>query len=469
MTDLLDQKQHFVVSTPEAEGIDSKGIDTFLEECRKNGSDVHGVLLIRHGKKVFSAFFDPYQPEDKRHVYSVSKSWTATAVGLAVSEGKLSLSDKVISFFPEDLPETVSENLAAMEIRHLLMMGCGHETEPQAPKNGLTWVQAFLKHPVPYQPGTHFLYNSVGTYMLSAILQKVTGEKMVDYLKPRLFDPLSISDVTWDCSPQGICCGGWGIHVSAEDIAKLGMVYLNGGTFEGKRILPESWVKEAVCKQIDNSPNVQKDWEQGYGYQIWRCQNDCFRFDGAFGQYMVAMPEKDALLVVLSNTPNMQVVLDSVWAHLLPAMQDSPLPEMPSEKTDYSCALPELAARDFAGEWSCPDNPWGICSIRLRTGTAGGELCLEMESGEPAILPFGLHNWQRSVCKGDIPLKWLMGDAALKGRIGAAGGWNGSKLLLQIRHRESPHTFQCEVETDSPAIFRCVCKNLDLDIVLPLS
>lgn len=464
---MLDQEQHFIASTPEAEGIDPAGIQAFLKGCRENGSDLHGVLLIRHGKKAFSAFFDPYQPEDKRHVYSVSKSWTSTAVGFAVSEGKLSLSDKVISFFPKELPEKISENLAEMEVRHLLTMSCGHETEPSS--RDANWAEAFLRHPVPYKPGTHFLYNSMGTYMVSAILQKVTGEKVVDYLKPRLFDPLGISGVTWDCSPQGICCGGWGIHVSAEDIAKLGMLYLNGGIFEGKRILPESWVKEASSNLIDNSPNVQKDWEQGYGYQIWQCQHNCFRFDGAFGQYMVAMPEKDAVLVILSNTPMMQVVMDSLWEHLLPAMQDAPLPEKTVVESNYICPLQELAGRDFAGEWECSENPWNIRHISLRTGMAGGELRLQIGEDETAVCPFGLHNWQKALCKASPSIKGFIGTATFKGHVGIAGGWKGSKLLLQIRHRESPHIFRCEVETEEPAVFRCICKDLDFDALIPLS
>lgn len=449
---MLDHEKHFVPSTPEAEGIDPEGIRKFIAGCLDKGSDLHAVLLIRHGKQAFSAFFDPYQPEDKRHVYSVSKSWTATAVGLAVSEGLLSLSDKVISFFPEELPKEVSENLAAMEVRHLLMMGCGHETEPPFPEDGATWAEAFLRHPVPYGPGTHFLYNSMGTYMLSAILQKVTGQKIVDYSKPRLFEPLGISGVAWDCSPEDICCGGWGIHVSAEDIAKLGTVYLNGGLFEGQRILPESWAKEAVTAQIDNAPNAQKDWEQGYCYQIWRCQHDCFRFDGAFGQYMVAIPQKDAVLVVLSNTPNMQAVLDSLWENLLPAMGDAPVPEKAADAAEYRCPLPKLAGRDFAADYACGENSLGYERLEIRTGQNGGELRF-FAGTEELCLPFGLERWQRAHLRKQERFPEML--------VGAAGGWEGNILAVTVRHRNMPHLNFIRLETGAQPVLRIFSEKME--------
>lgn len=460
MAELLDHEKHLIPSTPEAEGIPSAAIRKFIGDCLAAGSDLHGVLLVRHGRAAFSAFFDPYRPEDKRHVYSVSKSWTATAVGLAAAEGKLSLTDKVVSFFPEDCPDKISGNLAGMEVRHLLSMSCGHETEPKAPDGGMTWVQAFLRHPVPFQPGTHFLYNSMGSYMLSAILQKATGEKAVDYLKPRLFEPLGITGVTWDCSPEGICCGGWGIHVSAEDVAKLGMVYLNGGVFEGRRILSAEWVREATSMQIDNSPNVQKDWEQGYCYQIWRCQHNCFRFDGAYGQYMAAMPEKDAVLVVFSSTACMQVVLDSLWENLLPAMGDAPLPEDAEGFPEYRCRLPELEGRDFAADYSCGENEEDFRALSVRTGQNGGELRIETAGGELTI-PFARNRWQRAALRTE--------NGHLEGLYGIAGGWDGGGLTVILRHLESPHTYQFRLRTSAPASLTVTFRESDGEVRIPLS
>lgn len=453
---MLDQNQHFIHTTMREAGIDPRGMRDFLEACRERGSDLHEVLLLRDGKAVFEGCFAPYQPADKRHVYSVSKSWTATAVGFAVQEGRLSLHDKVVSFFPEDCPAEISENLAEMEVRDLLRMGGGHDTEPVM-KAGESWVHTFLHHPVLHKPGTKFLYNTPGSYMLAAILRKVTGQDLIDYLKPRLFEPLGIEGVFWDHSPEGICCGGFGIHVSAEDIAKLGMVYLNGGMFEGRRILSEEWVREATSKQIDNAPNTQADWAQGYGYQIWRCQHNCFRFDGAFGQYMVAIPEKNALLVVLSHTDVMQVLLDALWEYLLPAFDREPQESGLSE--DFCCPVPELPGKEFAAEFRCEKNDWGICTLMVQTGSDGGEICLKSESGEMK-LPFGTSEWRRA----EIPDCLVSPDVmrlpvpSTSQAVGAAGGWDEDALSVTVRYCGTPHTMVWRLST-CPPVLSFTCEN----------
>lgn len=437
--------KHLPKTTLREAKIDPRGVADFLNACREAGSDLHTVLLIRDGKIAFEAAFAPYQIDDRRHVYSVSKSWTSTAVGLAVAEGRFSLRDKVVSFFPDECPAEISENLAAMEVRDLLRMGTGQEKEPPVFQHGdCNWAEAFLKQPVEHKPGSRFAYNSVATYMLSAIVQKTTGEDLIEYLTPRLFEPLGIEGVRWGKSPQGICCGGWGVHVTAEEIAKLGLLYLNGGVFGGKRILSEEWVKEATSAQIDNSPNVQKDWEQGYGYQIWRCQHGCFRFDGAFGQYMVAFPAHNAVLVVLSHTGAMQVVMDAIWDHLLPAFDREETPGAALPET-FSCPVPDgTEARVFNEEYSCGENPFGLRMIAATTGKGEDLLFLTFQNGSAAI-PFGQTEWKRCCRKEErLPpfttMNFLLppGETAL----GAAGGWQGDTLTVLLRHCGSPHSLR---------------------------
>ena len=252
---MLSQTGHFPTVTPAEAGVDANGILRFLDACQERKINLHGLLLLREGKAVAEGYFSPYCREDKMHLFSISKSWTSTAVGFAVQEGLLSIHDKVASFFPDKLPDPVPENLAAMEVRDLLRMGTGNDKDT-LPAMRLEpdgdWVKIFLHCPVEHRPGTKFVYNSGASYLLSAIVQKVSGQDLIAFLTPRLFEPLRITGVTWDRSPQGICCGGWGIHVSTEDLAKLGQLYLNGGIFDGKRLLSEKWVKEATSAQIDN-------------------------------------------------------------------------------------------------------------------------------------------------------------------------------------------------------------------------
>lgn len=184
-----------------------KAMNRYLDAVKKAGQDLHSIMIVQHGNVIAEEWMGEGK-EDKPHILnSVSKTFTATAVGLAASEGRLKLTDKVISFFPDKLPATVSENLAAMTVRDLLTMNCGHDTDPTGTvrkKADADWVQEFLAFPVEHKPGTFYTYNSLGTYMLSAIVQKVTGEKVVDYLYPRLFRPLGIINARWQESPQGI-------------------------------------------------------------------------------------------------------------------------------------------------------------------------------------------------------------------------------------------------------------------------
>ncbi|WP_138754136.1 serine hydrolase domain-containing protein [Paenibacillus sinopodophylli] len=315
-------------SQPEAQGIRSEAIIAFLNGIQERQLELHSMMLLRHGVVVSEGWWKPYASEVPHMLFSLSKSFTSSAIGFAAAEGKLSLDDAVVSFFPSEVPNELEPNLSAMRIRHLLMMGTGHD---QDTTNGMVesedgnWVQAFLQAPVEHEPGTHFVYNSGATYMLSAILQKVTGQSLLSYLQPRLLEPLGIDGATWESCPRGIHVGGWGLSITTEDIAKFGQLYLQKGEWNGQRILQEEWVAEATSKQIANGDGGASDWAQGYGYQFWRCRHGVYRGDGAFGQYCVVMPEQDAVLVMTGGTNELQGVLDMVWEHLLPAMESSPL------------------------------------------------------------------------------------------------------------------------------------------------
>ncbi len=317
-------------STPEAQGISSQAILDFVEAADQSVSTMHSFMIVRHGYVIAQGWWKP-EAADKPHVLnSVSKSFNATAVALAIQEGKLKLDDPVLKFFPAEAPADASEYLKAMKVRDLLSMSGGHDTEPRSAGGGPS-VKQFLAHPVVHQPGTHFQYNTMGSYTLSAIITKVTGKTTLEYLQPRLFEPLGIENPRWDASPEGYSLGGSGLWLRTEDIVKLGQLYLQKGEWKGKQLIPRGWVEQATAKQISNEneshAKIGPDWKEGYGFQFWRCRHNAFRGDGAAGQLVVVMPDQDVAIAITADTGNMQGELDAIWNHLLPAFQDKALPD----------------------------------------------------------------------------------------------------------------------------------------------
>ncbi len=313
-------------SLPEAQGVDSSKIFDFIDKADREVNSMHSFMLVRHGKVVAEAWWKPEDSKKPHVLWSLSKSFTSTAVGLAVAEGKLSIDDPVLKFFPEDAPSELPANLKAMRVRDLLTMSTGHQDEVKL-KDESNWVKAFLAHPVPHKPGTHFKYNTPATFMQSAIVQKVTGKTVLEYLEPRLFGPLGIESPKWDANPQGISIGGYGLYLTTEDIAKFGQLYLQKGNWQGKQIVPAAWVQQATAKQVSNGSDPTKDWDQGYGFQFWRCRHNAYRGDGKDGQFCIVLPEHDAVIAITANAGDMQAELNIVWDKLLPAFSDKPLPE----------------------------------------------------------------------------------------------------------------------------------------------
>lgn len=316
-------------STPEAQGISSQAISDFVEAADKINT-FNSFMIVRHGQVIAEGWWKP-EAADKPHILnSLSKSFNSTAIGLAITEGKLSLNDPVLKFFPNDAPDNPSDNLKAMTVRDLLTMTCGHDTEPKAAAGGPS-VKQFLAHPVVYKPGTHFQYNTVGAYTLSAILTKATGQTTLEFLKPRLFVPLGIDNPEWKASPEGYSLGGYGLYLRTEDIAKFGQLYLQKGQWHGQQLIPHKWVAEATRKQVPNDQESHSkigiDWQQGYGFQFWRCTHNAYRGDGAGGQLCVVIPDQDAVIAVTADTGNMQGELDAIWNNLLPAFRPEALPE----------------------------------------------------------------------------------------------------------------------------------------------
>jgi CubicO group peptidase (beta-lactamase class C family) len=399
----LAQAGDLLRSTPEAQGVASIQVLAFVEAADQTIESMNSLMILRHGHVIAEGWWSPYDAGSPHSLYSLSKSFTSTAVGLAIAEGKLSLDDEVLKFFPDDAPANPSKNLRAMRVSDLLRMSTGHLTEPARTPNE-PWTKTFLKHDVPFKPGTHFLYNTSGTYMLSAIVQKVTGTTVLDYLKPRLFDPLGIAQPTWEASPQGVSAGGYGLSIRTEDIARFGQLYLQKGSWQGKSLVPAAWVEAATARQTSNGSSPQSDWDQGYGYQFWRCRHGAYRGDGAFGQYCIVLPEHDAVIVITSGVKNMQAVLDLVWDKLLPAFKTSTLPPDEESQKKLARTLAGLTLRPVVGSakaanvagkrftFPANDGKWETVSLESNTD---GDTIVARVAGRQQRIACGRGEWKK--------------------------------------------------------------------------
>lgn len=459
----------FETVIPETAGVDSAAIAEFERIMRENNTAHQGYMIYKDGKLAASSIASPYRITDKRHVYSVSKSWTSTAIGIAADEGLLSVEDTVISFFPELLPENVSENLAKMKVKHLLSMNTGHQNDTfgRVATAEPEWAKRFLSLEVEKEPGTHFCYNTTATYMLSAIITRLTGMRMTEYLRPRLFNPLGIEGVFWDESPEGIDFGGWGIHVSAEDILKLGVLYLNKGIWEGKRILSEKWIAEATSAVSDNSMRKEPDWRVGYGYQIWRCQNNCYRFDGAFGQYGIICPDKNCVIVLISELGgiiggSMQDTMDIFWDTIYKGIQSEPLPiKKPCDTAVRPFMLPPCGTKEVsARSVKCENNKYDIRALDVTPAEDGLVLTVYGTERYASQIVCGYGEWEYNKiahcpirpCPGQLD----DGEIGMPAEIAAAYGYEDGVLTVSLMFVTSPHGITLRLEENKLSILPTV-------------
>jgi len=313
-------------SAPSELLIDAARIIDYLDAVDAAGMDLHSIMILRHGSVVAEGWWAPYRRDDIQLLYSLSKTFLATAVGIAVGEGRFSTEDLVADLLPGQVPAPVPDHLRYLRVRHLLSMASGHreETLLRILSMGPDPVANFLALPPDEPPGSVFAYNQGNSLTLSQIITTVTGQRVVDYLRPRLFDPLGIERAEWLTTSTGIDQGFSGLHVTTESVARLGQLLLRGGRWGGAQLVPAEFAAEARRPQVGNSRQAATpDWREGYGYQMWMCRHGAQRGDGAFGQFAILVPDADAVIVCTAQVTDMQAELDLIWAHLLPAFRDS--------------------------------------------------------------------------------------------------------------------------------------------------
>lgn len=332
----------FELSPPSTQGVDAAGVAAFIDALERDQRiEPHGLIVQRHGYRIAEGYWAPHDQGRARLVYSLSKSFTGAALGLQIGEGLLGLDDLVSDHLP-DLFDGAHPDARRLRIRHIASMATGHTEETfgralAADPDHV--IRGFLSLPAEALPGTVFAYNQPPVLALSMILERLAGQRLSEYLRPRLLDPLGVATFDWATWPPGFDMGFSGVFTDLDAIARLGQLHLDRGRFATVQILPEAWVDAASTTQTKNPGGPSIDWQQGYGFQLWRSQHG-YRGDGAFGQFMVVLPKHDVVIAMFSNTEHMQAILDLTWRHLLPAFDMAG-----SYEADQSLALRLSALR----------------------------------------------------------------------------------------------------------------------------
>ena len=436
---------NLVYASPESLGIPTRVIVDFLDELAERRLPMHGFLLLRHGKVAAEGYWPPFEADQKHRMYSVSKSFTSVAVGMVIGEGKLRLEDKVAEFFPEYLPENPHPYILEATVEHLLKMATYNESTAynfESPD----FVEAFFKDARPkHKPGAFFHYDTAATTVLCAIVEKLSGKRILDYMRPAL-DEIGFSEDAWCIqSPEGRSWTGSGILCTARDLARFALLCMNKGAWNGKQLVPKAYLEAATSRQIDTSVSREAPGTPyGYGYQFWGLRDQGFGCFGMGSQFAFFMPKYDAILITIADTQAVACAesdLLRAFYRMLDHMDEGSLPENASAQALLRKRLDSLAlplplgeqttplAADFSGKtYAFEENLYGFQWMRVEITDSLCTLHYENASGVHALkLGMGRYEPQR------FPEKYFGERIGISDRhykaIGA-GAWTADNALL---------------------------------------
>ena len=330
---LMSRKESLPSATPESVGIPSSAVTAFVRALAEHQLCLHSVLVFRHGKLAAEGYAPPFDAERTHRMYSISKSFTSLAVGLMLGEGRLRLTDRVIDYFPEYCPVPVHPLIAAATIRDMLTMCDCHDTSTHGFGISKNWLESWFAAPPSHPAGTVYAYNTTCTNLLCAIVEKLSGTTMMEYLYPRLLAPIGFAPGRVCIqTPDGDSFGGSGVLCTPRELARVALLCLNGGQWDGQQLIDEAYIRQATSCQVDNSlDNADIEHRQGYGYQIWRTRHNGFAFWGMGCQLAICLPDQDMVIVTTGDTqdttPDTSIVMRTLWDTILPALSDGALPE----------------------------------------------------------------------------------------------------------------------------------------------
>lgn len=429
-------------SIPEEQGVPSGALVELFDSLHfMPGTDIHGMIVMRHGKVVGEFYPAPFAAEYQHTQYSSSKTLVSIAVGIAIDENRLRLTDRVATFFPEYLPDSISANLAKMTLEDLLTMQSGIKPDWAMRSKGTEWIRTFLSKDVKNVPGEVFAYDSMVTYMISAIVQKVTGKTVLDYLKEKLFAPMNISKVNWEISPEGVNTGGWGLHIQCESLAKVGQMWLDNGVWDGKQLVSKEWIGQMSSKHANGG-------DYGYGYQVWMCKYPgAVRADGALGQYVIVVPENDVVIVLTeASFTNGKPQRGLIWDKFLPQLSDTPLPVGKDyqvlKKKQASYHLPYAEGKEkssllkkFEGKRIIVGkNRYGWKEVKFEKGEKQMLMTIVKSDGTSYTQSLGYRNWITGQIAGFPPysINPIGWEKGLEGPFYCSGSYGWGKKALNV-------------------------------------
>ena len=416
----MSEKKPLPLTTPEKSGIGSTAILNFLEELEQQQVCLHSFLVIKDGQLVSEGYFKPFTPEKQHRLYSCSKSFTSVAIGFLESEGKIHLDDPIINYFPDKLPqEGVHPFIARTTIRDMLRMATPHAKTTYKQYDTDDWLKTFFICPPSHLPGTVFSYDTSASYTLAALVERLSGVSLMEYLRPRVFDKIGISSDAYCLTcPRGISHGGSGIIMAPRDFAKFALTCMQEGMYQGEQVIPRDYIRAATTKQIDNRiAGSRMDSIQGYGYQFWMMRNGGFSLLGMGGQLALCMPKEKLLVVttadVQSQPDGEQLIINAMWRNLYPAACCTTPLDAAQEAKDAPRLAQKLQSLQIApveGDWTLSSlakelsgktfhmqpNPMALKTVRFDFEDHQGTMTYENAEGTHTLrFGFGEHAAQK--------------------------------------------------------------------------
>lgn len=443
----LSQVSELIRVTPESQGVSSRSVADYLDSLMAfPQTEIHSVMVLRHGRVISEIYPKPYNPEYGHPLFSCSKTFLAAAIGIAINEELMELDDCVIDFFPEIDRNSLDPRAYKITIEDLLTMRSGLKADWQIRSDSTHWIHAFLSRPLAFKPGKKFVYDSMNSYVLSAIIQRVTGKQLIEYLKEKVFDEMDIFDAKWEESPEGISTGGWGLYMKPESMAKFGHLLLCRGMWDGKQLIPAEWVDNMMRSHVKNSHGDH------YCFHMWTCSyKGSVRADGAYGQFIYIVPDKDMVITMTQcNNSNLKKQEQLLWNVLLPGVGDINHADSDSyirlQNRQRFCSLPILEGKSdsilfdkFKDQEICLiQNKLGWKSICFSSDSAETmKMCIVDSVGRVGNLTLGYYNWKISPI-GILPLNprinTIQRFSLFTNQFHAAGcyAWKDDGLYIKI-------------------------------------
>ena len=429
----------FLRVEPSRVGVDADGVVEFLTAQADAGLDVHSFIMLRHGQLLAEGWAAPYLPTNRQLLYSLSKTFTSAAAGIAVAEGLFGYDDLLVDHFP-DLADGASEKARTIRVRDALAMATGHTSDQYpvgAPLTRASLRGLFVPGP-DGRPGVTFAYNQLATYSVARIVEQTSGRPLLDFLNDRLFSTLGITEAGWAGDDDGLALGFSGLHLRTASIASFFQLLADDGVRDGVRLLPEEWISEHRRKQVETGGEGNPDWSQGYGWQCWMARHG-YRGDGAYGQYGIILPEQDVVIAMTGEQDTMQALLDLLWQHVLPAIDRGGSAEADGRLTAW-----------LDGWWLAPVQGGPLAAASGDDGM-GGRLEVEGETltwtdryGVVNISPLGVdESWTLD--------SWRWPQGGLDVALSAASTPDATVVRVMVTN--TPHSFTWTLRPGRPTGF----------------